>query len=111
VASFSYSKANKEKAISWSEETLYDYLLNPKKYIPGEPPRRLAQLAGRAWRAVVVHHIAAAVPRQLAGRGLLPGSLLAALQARPDRRSGPATPLTVPIRPPMAQAPRWCSPA
>lgn len=32
---FSYSKANKEKAIVWSEETLYEYLLNPKKYIPG----------------------------------------------------------------------------
>ena len=33
---FSYSKANKEKAVLWKEETLYDYLLNPKKYIPGE---------------------------------------------------------------------------
>jgi cytochrome c len=32
---FSYSKANKEKGVHWSEETLYDYLLNPKKYIPG----------------------------------------------------------------------------
>jgi cytochrome c2 len=32
---FSYSKANKEKAVMWSETTLYDYLLNPKKYIPG----------------------------------------------------------------------------
>jgi hypothetical protein len=33
---FSYSKANKEKAITWGEDTLYEYLLNPKKYIPGE---------------------------------------------------------------------------
>ena len=33
---FSYSKANKEKAVHWDETTLYDYLLNPKKYIPGE---------------------------------------------------------------------------
>ncbi len=32
---FSYSKANKEKAVHWGEDTLYDYLLNPKKYIPG----------------------------------------------------------------------------
>ena len=32
---FSYSKANKEKAVQWGENTLYDYLLNPKKYIPG----------------------------------------------------------------------------
>ena len=33
---FSYSKANKEKAVHWAEDTLYDYLLAPKKYIPGE---------------------------------------------------------------------------
>ncbi|KAL3684363.1 hypothetical protein R1sor_002385 [Riccia sorocarpa] len=32
---FSYSAANKNKAVVWSEETLYEYLLNPKKYIPG----------------------------------------------------------------------------
>eukprot|EP00244_Chara_vulgaris_P004183 TRINITY_DN181_c0_g1_i1.p1 TRINITY_DN181_c0_g1~~TRINITY_DN181_c0_g1_i1.p1 ORF type:complete len:113 (+),score=28.44 TRINITY_DN181_c0_g1_i1:334-672(+) len=32
---YSYSSANKNKAIVWSEETLYEYLLNPKKYIPG----------------------------------------------------------------------------
>lgn len=31
----SYSKANVDKGITWSEETLYEYLLNPKKYIPG----------------------------------------------------------------------------
>lgn len=36
VEGFSYSKANKEKAVHWEETTLYDYLLNPKKYIPGE---------------------------------------------------------------------------
>eukprot|EP00210_Caulerpa_lentillifera_P002544 g2441.t1 len=35
IPGFSYSKANKEKQVLWSEETLYDYLLNPKKYIPG----------------------------------------------------------------------------
>lgn len=35
AAGFSYSAANKDAAISWSENTLYDYLLNPKKYIPG----------------------------------------------------------------------------
>merc|ERR1712046_174468 len=32
---YAYSKANKEKAVMWSEETLFDYLLAPKKYIPG----------------------------------------------------------------------------
>ncbi|KMZ75218.1 Cytochrome c [Zostera marina] len=32
---YSYSAANKNKAVIWEENTLYDYLLNPKKYIPG----------------------------------------------------------------------------
>eukprot|EP00892_Ulva_mutabilis_P006479 jgi/Ulvmu1/4202/UM019_0181.1 len=35
AAGFSYSTANKDAAITWNENTLYDYLLNPKKYIPG----------------------------------------------------------------------------
>lgn len=32
---YSYSKANVDKAVIWSEDTMYEYLLNPKKYIPG----------------------------------------------------------------------------
>lgn len=32
---FSYSKANKDSGIIWNEDTLYAYLFNPKKYIPG----------------------------------------------------------------------------
>ncbi|XP_049607191.1 cytochrome c iso-1/iso-2 [Syngnathus scovelli] len=32
---FSYTQANVEKGIIWSEETLMIYLENPKKYIPG----------------------------------------------------------------------------
>jgi len=35
VQGFSYSKANKEAAVHWEETTLYEYLLNPKKYVPG----------------------------------------------------------------------------
>eukprot|EP00243_Klebsormidium_subtile_P011521 TRINITY_DN6561_c0_g1_i1.p1 TRINITY_DN6561_c0_g1~~TRINITY_DN6561_c0_g1_i1.p1 ORF type:complete len:115 (-),score=15.55 TRINITY_DN6561_c0_g1_i1:365-709(-) len=35
AAGYSYSAANKSKAVEWKEETLYEYLLNPKKYIPG----------------------------------------------------------------------------
>ncbi|KAH7373825.1 hypothetical protein KP509_17G076700 [Ceratopteris richardii] len=35
TAGYSYSAANKSKAIIWSEETLYEYLLNPRKYVPG----------------------------------------------------------------------------
>ena len=31
AAGYSYSTANKTKAVIWSEETLYEYLLNPKK--------------------------------------------------------------------------------
>ncbi|KAG8719659.1 iso-1-cytochrome c [Ceratobasidium sp. 394] len=32
---FSYTAANVNKGITWSEDTLFDYLENPKKYIPG----------------------------------------------------------------------------
>ncbi|KAF9608505.1 hypothetical protein IFM89_009871 [Coptis chinensis] len=35
TAGYSYSAANKNMAVQWEEKTLYDYLLNPKKYIPG----------------------------------------------------------------------------
>jgi len=35
VAGFSYTEANKSKGITWSRETLFEYLENPKKYIPG----------------------------------------------------------------------------
>nr|ALS04430.1 cytochrome c [Acartia pacifica] len=31
----SYTQANKEKGITWEEDTLDVYLTNPKKYIPG----------------------------------------------------------------------------
>ncbi|EIW70132.1 hypothetical protein TREMEDRAFT_38791 [Tremella mesenterica DSM 1558] len=32
---FSYTSANVNKGIEWSEQTLFEYLENPKKYIPG----------------------------------------------------------------------------
>nr|BAN21106.1 cytochrome c [Riptortus pedestris] len=32
---FSYSDANITKGITWSKDTLFEYLENPKKYIPG----------------------------------------------------------------------------
>ncbi|CAB41053.1 Cytochrome c [Schizosaccharomyces pombe] len=32
---FSYTEANRDKGITWDEETLFAYLENPKKYIPG----------------------------------------------------------------------------
>ncbi|KAL5242107.1 PREDICTED: cytochrome c-like [Diuraphis noxia] len=35
AAGYSYTDANKQKGITWSETTLFEYLENPKKYIPG----------------------------------------------------------------------------
>lgn len=32
---FSYTDANKNKGIKWTRETLFIYLRDPKKYIPG----------------------------------------------------------------------------
>ncbi|TGO30860.1 hypothetical protein BPAE_0003g01460 [Botrytis paeoniae] len=35
VEGYAYTDANKQKAITWDENTLFEYLENPKKYIPG----------------------------------------------------------------------------
>jgi len=35
VPGFTYTEANKQKGVHWAEDTLFDYLENPKKYIPG----------------------------------------------------------------------------
>ncbi|KAJ9576372.1 hypothetical protein L9F63_006763 [Diploptera punctata] len=35
IPNFSYTEANKNKGITWTKETLFEYLENPKKYIPG----------------------------------------------------------------------------
>lgn len=35
VEGFAYTDANKQKGIEWNENTLFDYLENPKKFIPG----------------------------------------------------------------------------
>ena len=35
AAGYSYSAANVNKGIVWGESTLFEYLENPKKYIPG----------------------------------------------------------------------------
>ncbi|KAG6841516.1 hypothetical protein C0991_010130 [Blastosporella zonata] len=32
---FSYTAANVNKGVTWEEQTLFEYLENPKKYIPG----------------------------------------------------------------------------
>lgn len=54
AAGYSYSAANKNKAVVWGEDTLYEYLLNPKKvcflltivtckifYLPFVPPKKI----------------------------------------------------------------------
>ncbi|XP_005374139.1 PREDICTED: cytochrome c, somatic-like [Chinchilla lanigera] len=35
AAAFSYTHTNKNKGITWGEDTPMQYLENPKKYIPG----------------------------------------------------------------------------
>merc|ERR1711890_112624 len=35
AAGFAYTDANISKGIVWGEDTLMEYLINPKKYIPG----------------------------------------------------------------------------
>ncbi|KAL3696595.1 hypothetical protein R1sor_010671 [Riccia sorocarpa] len=35
AAGYDYSVANKNSEVVWSEDTLYEYLLNPKEYMPG----------------------------------------------------------------------------
>jgi len=35
AAGFVYTDANKAKGITWGDDTLFEYLENPKKYIPG----------------------------------------------------------------------------
>jgi cytochrome c len=35
VPGFSYSTANKNAGVNWNEDTLFAYLENPKKYMPG----------------------------------------------------------------------------
>ncbi|KAG5361329.1 Cytochrome c [Yarrowia sp. C11] len=32
---YSYSDANKRKGVEWTTDNLFEYLENPKKYIPG----------------------------------------------------------------------------
>lgn len=35
VEGYSYTQANRDKGVTWNDQTLFDYLENPKKYIPG----------------------------------------------------------------------------
>lgn len=71
---YAYSKANKEKAVEWTEEALYEYLLNPKKYIPGALPGSAAAGGGGRGGCGVMPVAADAAggddgPRRRAGTG------------------------------------------
>ncbi|EGS23590.1 uncharacterized protein CTHT_0002850 [Thermochaetoides thermophila DSM 1495] len=35
VEGYAYTDANKQKGVVWDENSLFEYLENPKKYIPG----------------------------------------------------------------------------
>ncbi|KAK9239207.1 cytochrome c-like domain-containing protein [Lipomyces kononenkoae] len=35
ASGYTYTDANKKAGVHWAEDTLFDYLENPKKYIPG----------------------------------------------------------------------------
>ena len=35
ASGFNYTQANKDKGIIWGQDTLDEYLKNPRKYIPG----------------------------------------------------------------------------
>ncbi|XP_011213951.1 cytochrome c-2 [Bactrocera dorsalis] len=35
IGDYKYTDANKSKGVTWTEDALFEYLENPKKYIPG----------------------------------------------------------------------------
>jgi cytochrome c len=35
VPGYTYTDANRDKGVEWKDDSLFDYLENPKKYIPG----------------------------------------------------------------------------
>lgn len=53
VESYNYTEANKKAAVLWQEDTLFEYLENPKKYIPGTKVRTFSSTVDR--RATVDH--------------------------------------------------------
>lgn len=54
---FSYTDANKDKGITWGRDTLWIYLENPKKYIPGTK-MVFAGLKKKAERADLIAYLA-----------------------------------------------------
>ena len=56
---YSYSAANKKSGIVWEEDTLFEYLENPKKYIKVRPHRPRLWSMERQRRAIVSSPIVA----------------------------------------------------
>lgn len=59
TAGFDYTAANKSKGVTWSEDTLFEYLENPKKYIPGTK-MVFAGLKKEQERADLIHYLKSA---------------------------------------------------
>ena len=101
AAGFQYTDANKNSGIVWNEDTLFEYLLAPKKYIPGEWRAR-ARTCGRLDRradldCLLLGRVAA---RSLARAAVVARSLAPRWLLARSRRGGRSW---------HAQAPRWSS--
>ena len=57
AAGYSYSQANIDKGVVWGEDTLFDYLKAPKKYIPG-PRMAFAGLKKKKDRLNLIAYLA-----------------------------------------------------
>ncbi|CAD6573091.1 MAG: iso-1-cytochrome c [Tremellales sp. Tagirdzhanova-0007] len=62
VEGFSYTQANINKGIHWGNDTLFEYLENPKKYIPGTK-MAFAGLKKSKDRNDLITHLETAKPR------------------------------------------------
>jgi cytochrome c len=56
VEGFNYSKANKESGIVWSEQNMWEYLENPKAFMPGTK-MAFAGIKGGQKRADLIAYI------------------------------------------------------
>lgn len=56
VEGYAYTAANKNSGVTWGEDTLFQYLANPKKYIPGTK-MVFAGLKSRLLSVVVIVHL------------------------------------------------------
>lgn len=59
AAGFDYTAANKSKGVTWNEDTLFEYLENPKKFIPGTK-MVFAGLKKEQERADLIHYLKSA---------------------------------------------------